>query len=73
MSEAQIGLLTATPLIVRFAGSLRVMGVLSTAATASAVVLSLAVTVLLFSTIPSIFSRKQPHPRWLILSGQLHA
>jgi len=50
MSEAQIGLLTATPLIMLFAGSLRVMGVLSTAATVSAVVLSAAIAVVLFST-----------------------
>ncbi|MFB9261629.1 hypothetical protein ACFFWD_00245 [Bradyrhizobium erythrophlei] len=50
MSEAQIGLLTATPLIVLFAGALRAMGVLSTVATVSAVAFSVAIAVLLFTT-----------------------
>jgi hypothetical protein len=50
MSEAQIGLLTATPLIVIFAGALRAMGILSTVATVSAVGLSVAIAVLLFTT-----------------------
>jgi hypothetical protein len=50
MSAAQIGLLTATPIIILFAGALRVMGVLSTAAAASAVALSAAIAVLLFAT-----------------------
>lgn len=50
MSEAQLGLLTATPLIVIFAGALRAMGVLSTVATVSAVGLSVAIAVALFTT-----------------------
>lgn len=50
MSEAQIGLLTATPIIVLFAGALRAMGVLSTAAAASAIVLSSAIATVLFVT-----------------------
>ena len=33
MTDAQMGLLTATPIIVAFAGTLRAMGVLSTTAT----------------------------------------
>jgi hypothetical protein len=50
MSEAQLGLLTATPIIVVFAGVLRAMGVLSTVATVSATLLSVAIAVLLFTT-----------------------
>jgi hypothetical protein len=50
MSEAQLGLLTATPIIVVFAIALRRMGVLSTVGTASAVVLSVAIAVVLFTT-----------------------
>ena len=50
MSDAQIGLLTATPLIILFAAALRAMGVLSTTATASAVGLSVAIAVVLFTT-----------------------
>lgn len=50
MSEAQIGLLTVTPIIIAFAGALRVMGVLSTVATVSATLLSVAISVLLFTT-----------------------
>jgi hypothetical protein len=50
MSDAQLGLLTATPIIIVFAVALRRMGVLSTAATASAVGLSVAIAVVLFTT-----------------------
>jgi hypothetical protein len=50
MSEAQIGLLTATVLIILFATALRAMGALSATATASAVVLSVAIAVVLFTT-----------------------
>ena len=50
MSEAQIGLLTATPLIMLFAGALRAMGVLSTTATVFAVALSGAIAGVLFTT-----------------------
>jgi hypothetical protein len=50
MSDAQIGLLTATPLIMLFAGALRAMGVLSTTATVSAIALSAAFATLLFLT-----------------------
>lgn len=50
MSEAQIGLLSATPIIIAFAGALRVMGVLSTVASVSATLLSVAIAVLLFTT-----------------------
>jgi hypothetical protein len=50
MSEAQIGLLTATPIIIVFAGTLRAMGVLSTVATVAASTLSVAIAVLLFTT-----------------------
>ena len=50
MSDAQIGLLTATPLIILFAAALRAMGVLSTTATAYAVGLSVAIAVVLFTT-----------------------
>jgi len=50
MSEAQLGLLTATPIIILFAVALRRMGVLSTAATISAVSLSVAIAVVLFTT-----------------------
>jgi hypothetical protein len=50
MSEAQLGLLTATPIIIVFAAALRRMGVLSTTATMSAVGLSIAIAVVLFTT-----------------------
>ena len=50
MSEAQVGLLTATPIIIAFAGALRAMGVLSTVATVSAIALSVAIAVVLFTT-----------------------
>ena len=50
MSNAQLGLLTATPIIILFAGALRAMGVLSTTATVSAVGLSVAIAVVLFTT-----------------------
>ncbi|MGX4805731.1 hypothetical protein [Bradyrhizobium guangdongense] len=50
MSEAQLGLMTATPIIIVFAIGLRRMGVLSTVATVSAVSLSVAIAVVLFTT-----------------------
>lgn len=50
MSDAQIGLLTATPIIMLFAVALRRMGMLSTAAMVSAVGLSGAIAVVLFLT-----------------------
>ncbi len=50
MSEAQIGLLTATPIIIAFAAALRTMGVLSTTATTAAIGLSVAIAVVLFTT-----------------------
>jgi hypothetical protein len=50
MSDAQLGLITATPIIIVFAATLRAMGVLSTTATASAVGLSIAIAVVLFTT-----------------------
>jgi hypothetical protein len=50
MSDAQIGLLTATPIIIVFAIALRRMGVLSTVATVSAVTLSVAIATVLFTT-----------------------
>jgi len=50
MSDAQIGLLTTTPLIIMFAATLRAMGVLSTVATVSAIGLSGAIAVVLFVT-----------------------
>lgn len=50
MSDAQLGLLTATPIIIAFAGTLRLMGVLSTVATVSAVMLSVAIAFVLFTT-----------------------
>ena len=50
MSNAQLGLLTATPIIILFAGALRAMGVLSTTATVSAAGLSVAIAVVLFTT-----------------------
>lgn len=50
MSEAQLGLVTATPIIVLFAIALRRMGVLSTVGTVSAVGLSIAIAVVLFTT-----------------------
>lgn len=50
MSEAQLGLLTATPIIVLFAATLRAMGVLSTTGTAAAITLSIAIAVVLFTT-----------------------
>jgi hypothetical protein len=50
MSDAQIGLMTATPIIIVFAIALRRMGVLSTVATVSAVSLSVAIAAVLFTT-----------------------
>jgi hypothetical protein len=50
MSDAQIGLMTATPIIIAFAIALRRMGVLSTVATVSAVSLSVAIAAVLFTT-----------------------
>jgi hypothetical protein len=50
MSDAQVGLLTAAPLIMLFAGALRAMGVLSTTATVSAIALSVAIAAVLFLT-----------------------
>ena len=50
MSDAQIGLMTATPIIIAFAIALRRMGVLSTVATVSAVSLSVAIATVLFTT-----------------------
>ena len=50
MSEAQIGLLTVTPIIIIFAGALRATGVLSTVGTVAATTLSVAIALLLFTT-----------------------
>ena len=50
MTDAQMGLLTAIPIIIAFAGTLRAMGVLSTTATVSAVGMSIAIAVVLFTT-----------------------
>ena len=50
MSDAQIGLMTATPIIIAFAIALRRMGVLSTVGTVSAVGLSIAIATVLFTT-----------------------
>lgn len=50
MTEAQFGLMTATPIIIIFAIALRKMGVLSTVATVSAVSLSVAIATVLFTT-----------------------
>lgn len=50
MSEAQLGLMTATPIIIIFAIALRKMGVLSTVATVSAVSVSVAIATVLFTT-----------------------
>ncbi|WP_315738513.1 MULTISPECIES: hypothetical protein [unclassified Bradyrhizobium] len=50
MTEAQLGLLTATPIIIVFAGALWRMGVLSTTGTVSAVALSVAIALVLFTT-----------------------
>lgn len=50
MSEAQLGLITVTPIIIVFAAALRRMGVLSTTGTVSAVALSIAIAVVLFTT-----------------------
>lgn len=50
MSDAQIGLMTATPIIIAFAMALQRMGVLSTVATVSAVGLSVAIAAVLFTT-----------------------
>ncbi|WP_208825983.1 hypothetical protein [Bradyrhizobium neotropicale] len=50
MSDAQVGLITATPLIMIFAGALRAMGVLSTTATVAAIALSAAIAGVLFLT-----------------------
>jgi hypothetical protein len=50
MTEAQLGLVTATPIIIAFAGGLRAMGVLSTVATIAAIAFSVAIALLLFLT-----------------------
>lgn len=50
MTDAQLGLITATPIIIVFAAALRRMGVLSTTATISAMGLSVAIAVVLFTT-----------------------
>ena len=50
MSEAQLGLMTATPIIIIFAIALRRMGVLSTVAPVSAVSLSVAIATVRFTT-----------------------
>ncbi|TGN90523.1 hypothetical protein EOW77_0001395 [Bradyrhizobium yuanmingense] len=50
MSDAQIGLMTATPIIIAFAIALRRMGVLSTVGTVSAVGLSIGIATVLFTT-----------------------
>ncbi len=50
MSEAQLGLITATPIIIVFAAALRRMGVLSTTGTISAIAASIAIAVVLFTT-----------------------
>jgi len=50
MSDAQLGLMTATSIIIAFAIALRRMGVLSTVATISAIGLSVAIAAVLFTT-----------------------
>jgi hypothetical protein len=50
MTEAQLGLVTATPIIIVFAAALRRMGVLSTTGAVSAIALSVAIAVVLFTT-----------------------
>ncbi|BAM91752.1 conserved hypothetical protein [Bradyrhizobium oligotrophicum S58] len=50
MTEAQLGLVTATPIIIVFAAALWRMGVLSTTGTVSAIVASVAIAVVLFTT-----------------------
>jgi hypothetical protein len=50
MSDAQLGLLTATPIIIVFAGVLRAAGVMSTTAATSAIGLSIAIALVLFLT-----------------------
>ncbi len=50
MTEAKLGLLTATPIIIMFAAALRATGVLSTTAATSAASLSVAIAVVLFMT-----------------------
>jgi hypothetical protein len=50
MTEAQLGLVTATPIIIVFAVALRRMGALSTTGTVSAIALSVAIAVVLFTT-----------------------
>ncbi|MDU1807665.1 MAG: hypothetical protein E6813_29950, partial [Bradyrhizobium sp.] len=50
MTEAQLGLVTATPIIIVFAVALRRIGVLSTTAAAFAVAASVAIAVVLFTT-----------------------
>lgn len=50
MTEAQLGLVTATPIIIVFAAALQRMGVLSTTGTIAAVSLSVAIAVVLFTT-----------------------
>ena len=50
MSDAQLGLLTTTPILVIFAFALRATGALSTTAAVSASTLSVAIAVALFLT-----------------------
>ena len=50
MSDAQIGLMAATPIIIVFAIALRRIGVLSTVATVSGVSISVAIAAVLFTT-----------------------
>lgn len=50
MTNAQLGLITTAPIIILFAASLRMMGVLSTVATIAAVTLSAVFAVFLFMT-----------------------
>ncbi len=50
MTDAQMGLVTATPIIIGFAAALRAMGVLSTVATIAASAASLAIAVVLYTT-----------------------
>lgn len=50
MSDAQMGLIVATPVIVVFAVMLRRMGVLGTTATVAAVTASVAIAAALFLT-----------------------
>src|SRR5207237_7956005 len=50
MSDAQLGLLTATPIIIVFAGALSAMAVLSIVPTVSSIGLSIAIALVLFTT-----------------------